>query len=174
MYIFGKGIYWNALIVFNSESVNQTPNDRTVKVDTYLKSPIFLRRMASITTLSAHFEFWSVYPRFSVYETQAPMIAQKKWIHIWKALTFLRRMKWFTNLSACFRFSSVYLGFPVHETPMIAQKKWIHIWKALSFLRRMASTTTVSASNGKYYTSLRSFWIFECHGTPRVWVIKRT
>jgi len=30
----------------------------------------------------------------------------------------------------------------------------------------------VSAPNGKYYNSFRSFWIFEC--TLRIWVIQRT
>jgi len=43
--------------------------------------------MASTTTLSAHLEILSVYLGFSVYKTQ--MIAQKNWIHIWKALIFL-------------------------------------------------------------------------------------
>jgi len=39
-------------------------DDRTVKVDTYLKNLSFLRHMVSTTPLSAHFGFSSVYPGF--------------------------------------------------------------------------------------------------------------
>ena len=52
--------------------------------------------MANTTALFAHFEFSSVYLGFSAYKPPiASMIAQKKWIHVWKALTFLREIMLF-------------------------------------------------------------------------------
>jgi len=69
---FDNGIHWNALIIFNS--VNETPMIVQWKWIHIWKSLIFLRRITSTATLSAHFQFSSVYPGFSVCEN--PMIAQ--------------------------------------------------------------------------------------------------
>jgi len=52
--------------VYTQDFCTWDPNDRTVKVDTYLKSPNFLRWIVSIIILSASFSFLSVYSGFGL------------------------------------------------------------------------------------------------------------
>ena len=46
----------------NRKHFKLDPNDRTGKVDTYLKSSKYLRQILSSTTISASFRFSSLYP----------------------------------------------------------------------------------------------------------------
>ena len=134
-----------------SSATIPSPNDYTVKVDTYLKNSHFSASNREYYNSLAWFQIFEYIPRIlCVWDPNDRTVQVDTYL---KILTFLRRMLSVINLSTHFGFSSVYPGFWVYET-MITQKVDTYLKNPI-----------FSASNGKCHNSLGSFRIFD-------WILK--